>query len=163
MSKRTLMVVLAVAVVALGLWLRHYFSPGEVVKRRFLGVVAAFEEERLLGVMASISRSYTDPWGQSYEGLAGRIQEVQETYDALQLNHELSEPRVGEYEVRLTFHFVLWGTFEGNRGYILGSLSDPCTATLLWRKEPQGWRLAATEELDIPELRDELEARRVDR
>jgi len=156
------MVVLAVAVVAGGFWLRHYFSPGEVVKRQFLGVVAAFEEERLLGVMASISRNYTDPWGQSYEGLAGRIREIQQTYDALQLNHELSEPQVGEDEVRLTFKFVLWGTFEGTRGYVLGSLSDPCTATLLWRKERQGWRLAATEELEIPELRDELESRRRD-
>ena len=33
-------------------------------------------------------------------------------------------------------------------------------ATLLWREETPGWRFASTPELDIPELREELESRR---
>jgi hypothetical protein len=32
----------------------------------------------------------------------------------------------------------------------------------LWRDEQAGWKLASTEKLDIPELRDELEAARSD-
>ena len=33
---------------------RHYFSPGEVVKRKLVGTIDAFEEERLLAAMSGI-------------------------------------------------------------------------------------------------------------
>ena len=45
MSKRMALISLAVLVVVGFISLRHYFSPGEVVKRKFIATIEAFEEE----------------------------------------------------------------------------------------------------------------------
>jgi len=160
MSKHVRLVVAAVVLVAVIISVRHYFSPGEVVRRKLVATIEAFEEERLLAVMSGISRSYSDPWGFSYETLGGYLSETMETYDGLDVDSLIGKPVVGEGEVRIDIEFILWGRYEGTKGYIVGSITDPCTATLLWRKETPGWRFTSTLELDIPELRSELDARR---
>ncbi len=147
-----------IVIVGGGLWIRHYFSPGEVVKRKLHATIDAFEEERLLAVMSGISRGYSDRWGLSYESLGGHLHETMNTYDDLRVDIEIGAPIVAESEVRIDIEFVLWGRYEGKRGYVIGTLSEPCTAVLLWREETPGWRFASTLELDIPELRHELEA-----
>jgi hypothetical protein len=160
MSKRTALIALAVVAVVGFISLRHYFSPGEVVKRKMIATVEAFEEERLLAVMSGISRGYSDPWGLNYETLAGYLNETMETYEDLDLDYLLSKPVVAEGEVRIDIQFILWGRYGGTKGYVVGTITDPCTATVLWREEQTGWRFASTEELDIPELRNQLESRR---
>jgi hypothetical protein len=155
--------VAAIIAIVLVIGVRHYFSPGEVVKRKLIATIEAFEEERLLAVMSGISRSYSDPWGLDYETLAGHLNMTMETYDDLDVDSLIGKPVVGEDEVRIDIEFILWGRYEGTKGYVVGSITNPCTATLLWRKETPGWRFASTEELDIPELRSELDARRIDR
>ena len=160
MSKRTVLIGLAILAVVGFISIRHYFSPGEVVKRKFIATIEAFEEERLLAVMSGISRGYSDPWGLSYETLAGYLNETMETYEDLDVDSLISKPVVGEGEVRIDIQFVVWGRYEGTKGYVVGSVTEPCTATLLWREEQIGWRFASTEELDIPELRNQLDARR---
>ena len=152
--------IVAILVIVVVIGVRHYFSPGEVVKRKLIATIEAFEEERLLAVMSGISRGYSDPWGLNYETLAGYLHETMETYDGLDLDYLLTTPVVGEGEVRIDIQFVLWGRYEGTRGYVVGSITDPCTATLLWRKETPGWRFTSTEELDIPELRHQLDSMR---
>jgi hypothetical protein len=152
--------IVAILAIVVMISVRHYFSPGEVVKRRLIATIEAFEEERMLAVMSGISRSYSDPWGLSYETLAGYLNETMETYDDLDVDSLISKPVVGVGDVRIDIQFVVWGRYEGTKGYVVGSITDPCTATLLWRKETPGWRLASTEELDIPELRHELDSRR---
>jgi hypothetical protein len=162
MSRRAAIITLAILAIVGFISLRHYFSPGEVVKRKFMATIEAFEEERLLAVMAGISRGYSDPWGLDYETLAGYLHETMETYDGLDLDYLLSKPAVGEGEVRIDIQFVLWGRYEGTKGYVVGTITDPCTATVMWREEQTGWRFTATEELDIPELRRQLESMRKD-
>ena len=152
--------IFAILAIVVVISVRHYFSPGEVVKRRLIATIEAFEEERMLAVMSGISRSYSDPWGLTYETLAGYLNETMETYDDLDVDSLISKPVVGVGDVRIDIQFVVWGRYEGTKGYVVGSITDPCTATLLWRKETPGWRLASTEELDIPELRRELDSRR---
>ena len=159
MVKYGVSAILAVVVV---IAVRHYFSPGEVVKRKLIATIEAFEEERLLALMSGISRGYTDPWGLNYETLAGYLNETMDTYDDLDVDSLLSKPVVGEGEVRIDIQFVVWGRYEGTKGYVVGSITDPCTATVLWREEKTGWRLASIEELDIPELRHQLDSRRKD-
>ena len=158
--KQLTYVVLLVVVVAGVLWFRHYFSPAEVVRRQLFEAVAAFENQKILGVMVKISRTYTDEWGGSYESLGGQIQSVIDAYDEIRVEHEIRAVDVGDGEVRINLQFVISGSYEGSRGAILGTRLDPCRATLLWVKERPGWRLKETEELDIPEYRDELERRR---
>jgi len=153
-------VVLLVVMVAGVLWFRHYFSPAQVVRRQFLEAVAAFENEKILGVMVKISRSYSDEWGGSYESLGGQVQSVIEAYDDLRVEYEIRVIEVGDGEARINLQFVISGSYEGSRGAILGTRLDPCRATLLWVKERPGWRLNETEELDIPEYREELQRRR---
>ena len=133
-----------------------------MVKRKLHATIDAFEEERLLAVMSGISRGYSDRWGLSYESLGGHLHETMDTYDDLRVDLELATPIVAETEVRIEIRFVLWGRYDGTRGYVVGSLSDPCTATLLWREETPGWRFASTLALDIPELRHELDALNTD-
>ena len=152
--------IVAILVIVVVIGVRHYFSPGEVVKRKLIGTIEAFEEERLLAVMSGISRGYSDPWGLNYETLAGYLHQTMETYDGLDLDYLLTTPVVGEGEVRIDIQFVLWGRYEGTKGYVVGSITDPCTATVLWREEKIGWRFTSTEELDIPELRHQLDSRR---
>ena len=158
--KQLTLVILLVVAVAGALWIRHWFSPAQVVRRQLFEAVAAFENEKILGVMVKISRSYSDEWGGSYESLGGQIQSVIEAYDDLRVEHEIRAVEVGDGEARLGLRFVVSGSYEGSRGSILGTSLDPCRATLLWKKEQPGWRLKETEELDIPEYRDELERRR---
>jgi hypothetical protein len=158
--KQLTYVILLVVVVAGALWFRHYFSPAEVVRRQLFEAVAAFENQKILGVMVKISRTYTDEWGGSYESLGGQIQSVIDAYDEIRVEHEIRAVEVGDDEVRINLQFVISGSYEGSRGAILGTRLDPCRATLLWVKERPGWRLTETEELDIPEYREELERRR---
>jgi hypothetical protein len=109
--------------------------------------------------MPKISRSYTDRWGGSYEGVGGHVQSVMDAYDNLDLDIDIAAVEVDDGEVRVGLRFVVSGTSDRGREAVLGAPLDPARATLLWRKEKAGWRLLETEELDIPELRDELEAR----
>jgi hypothetical protein len=161
MSQRTIRIAVAgVIAIAIVIGVRHYFSPGEVVKRKLVATIDAFHEERLLTVMSSISRTYSDPWGNDYELLAGYLNEVMDTYDDLDLDFVLAKPVVADDEVQIGIEFVLSGRFEGTRDSVLGTDSQPCTATVVWRKERPGWRLVSTSKLDIPELREELNARR---
>ena len=162
MSRRTALIGLAILAVVGFISLRHYFSPGEVVKRKFIATIEAFEEERLLALMSGFSRSYSDPWGLSYETFGGYLSEVMEMYEILDVDYVLTKPIVSGDEVRIGLEFILWGRYEGTRGYIFGSISDPCTATVLWRKETPGWRFTSTEVLDIPELRHQLDSMRKD-
>jgi len=142
MSRRVVTIAIVAALLVVGvIAFRHHFSPGEVVNRKLVATIDAFEEERLLAVMSSVSRKYSDPWGLDYETLGGYLHET-------------------EGEVRIDIEFILWGRYQGTKGYVIGSISDPCTATVLWRKEASGWRFASTPELDIPELSAELESRR---
>ena len=153
-------VLLVIVVLAGGFWLRHYFSPGEVVKRKLRATVEAFEDESLLGVMAAISRSYSDPWGFDYEAIGANLHQIMEAYDDLDVDLALGEVAAGDDLVRIGLEFVVSGSYDGTVEYVVGRGSEPCTAVVVWRKEQPGWRLASTAELDIPELRDELEARR---
>jgi len=161
-SRKMAIGVLVLVAVGGVLFVRHYFSPGEVVKRRLHAMIDAFEEERLLAVMSGIARSYSDQWGLTYESIGGHLHQTMDTYDDLRVDLELDPPVIDGLEVRIHIEFVLWGSYEGTRGYVVGSLSDPCTATLLWREETPGWRFASTLELDIPELRDQLESMNTD-
>lgn len=160
MKSKTTVLVLA-AVLAVGaLWLRHYLSPGEVVRRKLLSTVAAFEEERLLAVMSSVSRAYSDPWGGDYEIVAGQLQQLMTSYDGLHVDLVFGTIEAGGDRVTIALEFVVSGRSEDERESVLGSRAEPCTAVVMWRKETPGWRLASTVDLDIPELRDELEAAR---
>jgi hypothetical protein len=160
MDRRQLILVVFV-VLAIGgaLWLRDFFSPGQAVRRQLFEAAAAFENERILGVMPKISRSYTDRWGGSYESLGGQIQSVMDAADDLDVELDIDSVDVGDNEVRLEVRFVISGTADGTRGALLGTSTRPCRATIRWLKEQPGWRLVETEQLDIPELRDELDAR----
>jgi hypothetical protein len=159
MSRRAAVVALAVVAVVAGLWARSYFSPGSAARRQLRSMVRAIEDERLLAVMSGVSRAYSDHLGLDYETLGGLLGETMSTYDDLDVDLIITATDAEDTEVRIEVQFILWGTADGMRGYIVGRLSDPCTATVVWRKETPGWRLATTLRLDIPELRDELESR----
>jgi hypothetical protein len=156
----TVIVVLAIAV-TLGAWLVRYFSAEQVIRRQIADAVESFENEQLLGVATVLSRSYHDPWGLSYETVLGNLQEVMDTFSELQVDLEPPIVEVDGEQARVSLRFVLWGTADGERGYVVGNSSDPVTTTELWRKELPGWRVVTTETLDIPELRDELDAMRL--
>lgn len=159
-KKQLTYVVLLVVVVAGVLGMRNYFSPGTVVRRQIFEAVASFKNEKILGVMSKISRSYTDDWGGSYESLGAQVQSMMESYDGLTMDVDIGSVEMGDGEARVELSFVVGGRTQVGRGNILGTDLDPCRATLRWIKEEPGWRLAETEELDIPQFREELEARR---
>jgi hypothetical protein len=160
MSRRTVLIALVLLAAIAVISFRHYFSPGEVVRRTLISTIEAFEEERLLAVMSRISRGYSDPFGFDYETIGGSLNQAMETYENLDLEYVLAKPEVSGEEVRIEVEFVLWGRYQGTRGSVVGSITEPCTATVLWRKEAPGWRFVSTPGLDIPELRDELASRR---
>jgi hypothetical protein len=159
-SKRLTVVVLLVAAVVAGAWLVRYFSAEQVIRRQVSDAIESFENEQLLGVAAVLSRSYQDPWGMSYEAALGNVQEVMESFSELQVDLEPPLVEVDADQARVSLRFVVWGTADGQRGYVVGSTGSPVATTQLWHKEAPGWRLVTTESLDIPELRDELDAMR---
>jgi hypothetical protein len=158
-KKTTLLVVAVVAVVG-AIWLHDYFSPGKVVKRKLLATVEAFEEESILRVMSAVSRGYSDPWGFDYETLGGNLNHVMNEYDDLEVDLVFGEVAASDEEVRVGLEFVVSGRYQDARQYVVGSGAEPCAAVVVWRKEQPGWRLASTADLDVPELREELESRR---
>jgi hypothetical protein len=161
MSRPRVTVILVLAIeVILGAWLVRYFSAEQVIRRQVAGAIESFENEQLLGVAAVLSRRYQDPWGMSYEAVLGNVQEVMDSFSELQVDLEPPVVEVGADQARVSLRFVVWGTADGQRGYVVGSSSDPVTTTEVWRKEAPGWRVVSTETLDIPELRDELDAMR---
>jgi len=159
-KKQLIRVLLFVALVAGALGLRNYFAPGSVVRRQIFEAVESFKNEQILGVMSKISRSYTDDWGGSYEGLGAQVQSMMEAYDGLTMDVDIESLEMGDGEARIELTFVVGGRTQVGRGNILGTDLDPCKATLRWIKEEPGWRLVETEELDIPQFREELQRRR---
>ena len=158
--KQLTYVILLVVVVAGILGMRHYFSTEQVIRRSLFEAVQSFKNEKILGVMAKISRSYTDHWGGSYEGMGGQVQSMMDAYDALTMDIDIHLVEVGDGEARVVRAFVVGGRTEAGKGNSLGTALEPCRATLRWVEEEPGWRLVETEELDIPEYREELERRR---
>jgi hypothetical protein len=157
-SKRALIVVLVG--VAAGLGLRWYLSPEQVIRRSFTGAVEAFEGERLLAVMSVFDRGYRDSWGHDYESLGGIFAAAFDELDDVDVEVVELEVTVDGETARTSLRFVVSGTADGADGPLFGEPSRPCTATLEWAKRPQGWRITTTSRLDIPELRDELDAAR---
>jgi hypothetical protein len=160
MARRVVIGVVVFLLVFGGLRACRYFAPGAAAKRQLRSMVKDFEQERLLGVMSAVSRRYDDHLGFDYESLGGVVSETISTYDDLEVDLIITGVEAADAEVRIGIQFIVWGSVEGSRGYLVGSLTDPCTATLLFREETPGWRWASTLQLDIPELRDELESRR---
>jgi len=154
--KHIVLIVFAVTGVVVAIFLKSYLSPERVIERSLLSAIAAFEQEQILGAIKPISRGYNDRWGQSYESLAGNIREAQDTFDELEVTLEPPSITVEGEEATLRMKFVVWGSAEGTRGYVIGTITDPCTATLRWKKETPGWRIITIDELDIPEFREEL-------
>jgi len=154
---RVALLLAVVALVAGGLWLKSYFAPANVIRRTLFGAIEAFEQESILGAIQVVSRSYQDRWGMSYETLAGHMRTAMDTYDDLQVDLEPPTVTIDGDTAKVRFRFILWGSFEGTRGYVIGSLAEPVTVTLGWCKERPGWRITSTDELDIPELREELQ------
>jgi hypothetical protein len=159
-SRRLTLIVLVCVAVVLVAWLVRYFSPEQVIRRQVLAAVESFEHDQILGVAKTISRSYQDDWGMTYETILGHVQEVMSTFSDLAVDLEPPVVEVDGDSARVQLRFVVSGTAEGQRGYVVGSFGDPVTTTQLWRKEPVGWRIVTTEALDIPELRDELDGMR---
>ena len=161
MDRRQLaLVIVVVAGVTGALWLRSWLAPGQVVRRQLAVAVAAVENGRILAAMAKVSRGYSDRWGNGYESVAGHLQGLMDACDRLDVDLDVTAAEVGDGEVRLGVRFVVSGSIDGDREAVLGSADEPCRATLLWRKEQAGWRLVETEELDIPQFREELQRRR---
>ena len=159
-KKQLIRVLLFVALVAGALGLRNYFAPGSVVRRQIFEAVESFKNEQILGVMSKISRSYTDDWGGSYEGLGAQVQSMMDAYDGLTMDVDIESLEMGDGEARIELTFVVGGRTQVGRGNILGTDLDPCKATLRWIKEEPGWRLVETEQIDIPQFREELQRRR---
>jgi hypothetical protein len=159
-KKQLTYVVLVVIMVAGALGMRHYFSKEQMIRRHLFEAVESFKNEKILGFMSKISRSYTDDWAGSYEILGGQAQSLMDAYDGLTVDMDITAVEVGDDEARIVLAFVVGGRNEIGRGNIFGSEIEPCRATLRWVKEEPGWRLVETEELDIPEYRDQLDDRR---
>lgn len=158
MLRKLLWLAAAVAVAIGALEARRFFAPAAEVRRAFGRAVEAFEEERLLASLAVLDRAYADRWGNSYESLAGTVRLLHETYDGLELTYEWSGIEVDGDSAVMDLTFILWGRAEGRRGTVVGSVLEPCTATVVWSRQPQGWRVVTVTALDIPELRDELDS-----
>lgn len=152
--------IVAVLVLVVMLAIRWYRAPERVIRRQLLAGVEAFESEDLLGTIRIFSRAYEDDWGNTYESLGANVSEVHEVFDDLEVALDLGGIEVGERTARVPLEMTVLGAAEGERGYIIGSLPDPVSMIVLWRQEPQGWRITSVDDLDIPELRDELEERR---
>ncbi len=157
MDRRVAIGVAVLLLVFGGFSVSRYFAPGAAARRQLHSMVEDFEKERLLGVMSAVSRSYDDHLGFDYESFAGVIGETFGTYDDLDVDLIITGVEAADAEVRIGTQFIVWGSVEGSRGYLVGSMTEPCTATVLFREETPGWRLASTLQLDIPELRDALD------
>jgi hypothetical protein len=159
LDRRIVTAALLAVVIAGGLWLRHYLSPPQVIRRSLFRAVEAFEAERLISTLTPFFKGYNDAYGQDFELLAGNVKMVMDTYDDLDLELEVVALGLEEEQYRMEIRFVLDGRYQAQRGHILGSPQEPCRATLVWAEKPDGHKIITTQEVDIPRFRDELRAR----
>ena len=54
--------------------------------------------------------------------------------------------RFGAFAVHLGISLVIWGSAEGQRGYVVGTPRDPASANLIWRKKRDGWRIVSAKD-----------------
>jgi len=159
-DRRVVAAVVIVVLLVAGAWLVRHFSAEQVIRRQITDAVESFENGQILGVATVVSRSYHDQWGMSYEAILGHVQEAMDTFSERQVDLEPPVIEVDGDQARVSLRFVVWGTADGQHGYVVGSAGSPAATTELWRREAPGWRVVTTEALDIPELRDELDAMR---
>ena len=162
MTRKLTWLVAAVIVVLVVLMVRQYFAPGKVMVRQLEAAAEALEGRSLLGTLAPISRRYSDPYGQSYETLAGYVKLLFDSYEELSFDLDVTEVAVDGERATTKVRFLLRGRAGGQSGTILGTFTDRCRATLQWREEPQGWRVVSADDLYLPQAQAEVDAMRRD-
>ncbi len=160
MTRALTWIVTAVIVVLVAVTVRQYLAPEHVMVRQLEDAAEAVENGSILGALEPFSRSYSDPYGQTYETLAGYVKLVGDSYDEVDLDVDVESVEVVGKRATMTIDFLMTGTFEGRRGAILGNRLDRARATLEWRDEPQGWRIVSADEIRAPQAQAELDAMR---
>ena len=140
------------AVVALGfvLWLRHYFSDEAAIARMFAAAADNVANERILGVAGNVARTYSDPYGQSYESFLGGVKTMFDRYDDLSLPHDLERVSVSGATAQVELSFRLKGSDGGDHRLLLGEALTPARATVEVRKVGSDWKIERVIEVDIP-------------
>ncbi|MFC2171089.1 hypothetical protein ACFLU6_00485 [Acidobacteriota bacterium] len=159
MQKKHILLLLVIVALAAGIFLRHYFSAEQVVKRKLLRAEDGFEKEQFIAAILPIDRNYRDPYGLDRESLAGYIKAAMDNYDNLNAEISFLGLTKTENEVRMPVRFWISASQGGSSGYVLGSRDEPCTAVFVWRKGTQGYKITTTDELNVPGHRDEIRRR----
>jgi len=157
MDRRVAYAIAGVVIVAVALFVRSYFSPERVMTRALHGAAIAVEEERLLGALQPFFKGYRDECGFDFEFIAGGVHDMIETFDLLTMDVEVDSVEVDGETAQMRLRFALIGTHDGQRGYILGSATQRCRVRLRWEKKAKGWVIVSASDLDVPNLRDEVE------
>jgi esterase/lipase len=146
-KRRAGVVVGVAAAVAFGLWMRSHFAPEKVIARALAAAVEDFENEQVLGALAVVDHSYSDEHGHDYEQIGAAMTEVCDALDELEVDLEQGRAIVKGDEAELGISVVIWGSAEGQRGYVVGTPGDPASATLIWRKRRDGWRIVSAQDI----------------
>ena len=76
-----------------------------------------------------------------------------DTYDDLRVKVERPIVEAEGDTARMSLVCYLYGTHQGQRGYILGTGDASCTGTIIWKKGRDGWHIISARDLDVPQLR----------
>jgi hypothetical protein len=149
MSRRRVLVAMAlVAAVAAVAWLRHHYSDEARIGRLFRDGARAVAEERLLGVAAKLKRSYTDPWGFSYESLLGTLGDLFSSHEQIDVDHRLESVSVSGDTAVAVLSLSLRATAGGSRQVLLGG-DEPVQAVVELERDRGSWLIARTTELSV--------------
>jgi hypothetical protein len=138
------------AILILALLGLRYFSDEAAIRRRLASAAESFEGERILGLASVVSRTYHDENDLDFERLLGMAHEAFRSYDDMRVSLSVDDVQVVDDTATASLAVRITGSHEGQRGNILGSLTDPARALVRLRKERGDWMLTGAEQIRLP-------------
>ena len=129
-------------------------SAEDRIRKRIEATAKALEMEDTPGVLSIVNWDrFEDPWGHTVgdieQALDGIFQDIEDIRVAME------KPRIvleeGEKHARVTIRFIITGKYEGQLGFIVGSMNEQAMARFNMEKDAEfGWRIVEVTTAVLP-------------
>jgi hypothetical protein len=150
MSKRNIILLSLFIAIALIIYVSLPSDKAEIKKVIKKGK-NSIEKEDIDSVMACVSLNYRDDYGFTYLYLKDGFKKFFELYSDIEVGYKNLKINIDKDKKEAKAVLDVWVLVSSgdNRGYILGSITDPVHITLRLIKERFKWRVKRTEGLPL--------------
>ena len=103
--------------------------------------IAFVEENDASGAVSYVSDRYKDKYGYSRQDLADIARETFETIKEINVSVEDTQITFSDNQAEVVLIFKVVGSYQQQRGYVLGDFNHPIKARIHFQLESEGWRI----------------------